>query len=457
MFTIIDIETTGGSPVRDRITEIAVLVHDGNRIVREFTTLINPECNIPYHISALTGISNEMVADAPKFFEIARELVEITKDRTFVAHNVSFDYSFIRAEFRRLGYEFKRDNMCTVRLSRKIIPGHRSYSLGTLCQELNIPINGRHRALGDAYATAQLFEMLLETDSKNNSNYFAIMAERPVSLNPFLDPSTFKGLPESPGVYYFYNPEKELIYIGKSKNVRTRILSHFSDNTTAKALQMRNQVAEISYELTGNELIALLKESEEIKRYKPLFNRAQRRSLFQYGLFTYTDHNGYIRFYLEKTTACANAPLTCFTSKSEARGFLARSVEKFGLCQKLCGLYPSESHCFHFEIGSCRGACIGREQPEAYNLRANRLKDKYHFEYPNLLIIDTGRNHNERSVIKIENGKYIGFGYFDITYADADPSVIQECINPYMDNLEIRHIIRHYLRNNNVEKILVMA
>src|SRR4030042_4501958 len=141
MYAIIDIETTGGNPKTDKITEIAVLIHDGQQIVNEFATLINPECRIPYHISALTGITNEMVADAPKFYEIARELVELTNNTIFVAHNVSFDYGFIRSEFKRLGYDYKRDQLCTVRLSRKLIPGHRSYSLGTLCDAIKISIN----------------------------------------------------------------------------------------------------------------------------------------------------------------------------------------------------------------------------------------------------------------------------------------------------------------------------
>ena len=173
MYAIIDIETTGGNPKTDKITEIAVLVHDGQKIIREYSTLINPECRIPYHISALTGITNEMVANAPKFYEIARELVELTRDTFFVAHNVAFDYGFIRSEFQRLGYEYKRDQLCTVRLSRKIIPGHKSYSLGRLCDDLGIHINGRHRAMGDATATALLFDHLMEIESNNNTHFIA--------------------------------------------------------------------------------------------------------------------------------------------------------------------------------------------------------------------------------------------------------------------------------------------
>src|SRR4030043_1745465 len=155
MYTIVDIETTGGSPQTEKITEIAIIEYDGNRIVHEYSTLINPEKEIPYHIIALTGITNEMVATAPKFFEVAKEIVELTKDRIFVAHNSSFDYSFLKSEFKQLGYEFKRDQLCTVRLSRKLIPGLRSYSLGKICDDLKIHIQNRHRAAGDALATAR--------------------------------------------------------------------------------------------------------------------------------------------------------------------------------------------------------------------------------------------------------------------------------------------------------------
>lgn len=161
MFSIIDIETTGNRYKFGKITEIAIYQHNGQRITGSYSTLINPEMDIPYFITELTGINNEMVKDAPKFYEVAKTIVEMTMGRTFVAHNVQFDYKFIREEFERLGYDFNRKTMCTVQLSRKLLPGHRSYSLGRLCSDLGITINGRHRAAGDALATVKLFEILL--------------------------------------------------------------------------------------------------------------------------------------------------------------------------------------------------------------------------------------------------------------------------------------------------------
>jgi len=161
LYAIIDIETTGQASSTGKITEIAIFIHNGFEITDSYTSLINPECYIPGFITSLTGIDNEMVKNAPRFFEIARKIVEITQDKIFVAHNVSFDYRFIQEEFIRLGYDYQRKTMCTVRMGRKFIPGYKSYSLGKLCDELNISINGRHRAAGDALATVKLFEMIL--------------------------------------------------------------------------------------------------------------------------------------------------------------------------------------------------------------------------------------------------------------------------------------------------------
>ena len=455
MYAIIDIETTGGNPKRDKITEIALLLHDGEKVVNKYTTLINPECRIPHHISALTGITNEMVADSPRFFEIARDLVEMTQDTVFVAHNVSFDYGFIRSEFQRLGYDYKREQLCTVRLSRKIIPGHLSYSLGRLCDDLRISINGRHRALGDAVATASLFELLIQTESANNTNYISNTSTLGHLHHPQLDPAKIRNLPEEPGVYYMYNQEAELIYIGKSRNIKSRVLTHFSNYSTSKAMKMQTQIADVDCEITGSELIALLKESFEIKKHKPLFNRRQRRSLFRYELRYHTDDQGYIRFSMEKTVEKEIPPLVCFSTKAEASGFLMKIIEKHQLCQKLCDIYPTEGNCFHFEIGACHGACIGKEPPESYNLRAMKVINGYDFGIRNMLIIDNGRNDHEKSVVKIENGKYVGFGYFAPSFVEDNPCIFHECINEYPDNREVQQIIKQYLRNNKVEKVML--
>lgn len=172
MFAVVDIETTGGNNKSGKITEIAIYVFNGNEITDSFVSLINPECEIPYFITNITGITNEMVANAPKFYEVARKIVEMTANHIFVAHNVSFDYHFIRKEFKDLGFDFNRKTLCTVKLSRQFIPNHRSYSLGNICSELGIEINGRHRAAGDALATVKLLQLILQNYEQSKLDLF---------------------------------------------------------------------------------------------------------------------------------------------------------------------------------------------------------------------------------------------------------------------------------------------
>ncbi len=454
MYAIIDIETTGGSARIEKITEIAIYQHDGTNITGEYTTLVNPERNIPYFITNLTGITNEMVEDAPRFYEIARKIVELTEGRTFVAHNARFDYSFIREEFKSLGFNYKRSLLDTVALSRKLLPGHKSYSLGNICKDLRISINGRHRASGDALATVKLFEILMEKDRELNGKKAALMKNKKLSrLHPNLDPAKIENIPEDPGIYYFYNEKGDLIYIGKSRNLQQRISTHLSNNTTSKAMEMRDQIADISWELTGSELIALLKESSEIKLNKPVFNRAQRRSGFQWGIFSFIDTKGYINYRYGQLNN-EDIPISVFTSKEKAKSKLASLVESLVLCQKLSGLYDTEGPCFHFQVGICRGACCDRESAEEYNERASKVTDEFVFSRRNFFIIDKGRDEEERCAVKIVNGKYSGWGYFNINEMGFGLSALHECINNSADNHDIQVILKQYLRNFKVEKII---
>jgi len=455
MYAILDIETTGGSPKTEKITEIAIFFHDGERVVDEWSTLINPERPIPYFITGLTGITNEMVADAPRFYEIAKELVEKTLDHIIVGHNVNFDYSFIRSEFKRLGFNYDRRTLCTIKMSRKVFPGHKSYSLGKLCNELGIQIQDRHRAAGDALATVRLFEMIREhQNGQDGQEFFQEPHGRYKNLNDHITVDDIQRLPDETGTYYFHDENHQLIYIGKSKDIRHRVLSHLGNTTSKRAMEMKQRIHSISYELTGSELIALLKESKEIKEHKPVFNRAQKRTLFYWGLYSAKDEFGYITFSLRKISETPDDPVTCYNNKKEAREALTKMVEKHWLCQKLSGLYQTDGACFHYTIRQCNGACVQGEPVSVYNKRAESLLDSLRLDRGNVLIIDHGRDPDERSLIRIEKGMYMGFGYISVNDSYLGIDQMLDAITPALDNRDIRQILKNWLKNNKVEKML---
>jgi DNA polymerase III subunit epsilon len=445
MYAIIDVETTGLSSKNEKITEIAIIIHDGEKIIDEFSSLINPEKTIPYKITMLTGINNKMIAEAPRFPELAKKIIELTEGKIIVGHNVAFDYNFIKSEYSRLFYEFKRKTLCTVKLSRKLLPGYRSYSLRNLCKSLNIKNNSIHRAYGDAKATAQIFEILYKID--NNLSEISLRG-----LNTNLNKEIIDELPEKAGVYYFFNEDKKLIYIGKSKNIRSRVLSHLSNNSTKKAVDMKTNIADIDFELTGSELVALLKESDEIKEYKPVYNRSQRRSVFPYGLFSYYNENGYLCLKVEKIRD--EIPLTSFSSAVEGKEKLFRLTEEYSLCQKLCGLYKTKGCCFHYQIRQCNGACIGKEKTEDYNKRVKEAISAYIFDKESFFIIDEGRNLFEKSVIKVENGKYIGYGFLDSDIQNNNIEILHDCIKSYKSNRDVQQILKSYLKRKRAEQII---
>jgi DNA polymerase III epsilon subunit family exonuclease len=281
-YSLIDIETTGSFKKGQKITEIAILNIDGDQLVEEFSTLINPEIRIPYFITALTGITNEAVEHAPKFYEVAKKIVEMTEGRVFVAHNVFFDFNFIKHEFAELGFTFSRDKLCTVQLARKYLPGHKSYSLGELCKDLSIQNTSRHRAIGDARATFDLFKMIQQ---KMNSGDELLSEAKKLALPPHLDRETFENLPNAIGVYYFYNGQGDILYIGKSLDIKKRISQHFHPNLKSrKDIELKNQVAKISYVLFPHELAALVFECLEIKKHYPRYNHSLKRRKFPYAL-----------------------------------------------------------------------------------------------------------------------------------------------------------------------------
>ncbi|MDU8886907.1 exonuclease domain-containing protein [Yeosuana sp. MJ-SS3] len=451
MYTILDIETTGGKYNEEGITEIAIYKYNGHEIVDQFISLINPERDIQPFVVNLTGINNSMLRNAPKFYEIAKRIIEITEETILVAHNAKFDYRILRTEFKRLGYDFSRKTLCTVELAKDLIPDQNSYSLGKLTRSLGIPVGERHRASGDALATVKLFKMLLAKDVNKKIVQESIRLEPKYQMEPrLLD--ILDELPSITGVYYMHKADGEIIYIGKSKNIRTRVNQHFtSDNPKSKRIQL--QVAAVTYEETGSELVALLKESEEIKRNKPIYNRALRRTIFTHGLYSFTDSQGYLNLKVAKINGKVK-PITTFSNLQSAKSFMSKITDEYNLCQKLTGMYSTRSNCFNYTIKQCFGACIEKEDPTDYNSRTSQLIHKHRFENQNMVIIDRGRSVDERSAILIENGVFRGLGFYNLNYQINNIEVLQSIITPMQNNRDTQHIIQSYLRRNKKLKVL---
>lgn len=451
MYAILDIETTGGQYNEEGITEIAIYKFDGHEVIDQFISLINPEKPIQPFVVKLTGINNAMLRSAPKFYEVAKRIIEITEGCILVAHNASFDYRILRTEFNRLGYDFKVPTLCTVELSKKLILDQPSYSLGKLVRSLGIPMADRHRASGDALATVQLFKLLLAKDTEKEIVKSFIKTEIKSGMLPkLLD--IVEALPSKTGIYYIHNENGDLIYIGKSKNIKKRVNQHFT-GTNNKSKKIQRDVFAVTYEETGSELIALLKESEEIKVNKPIYNRAQRKSIFQYALYSFKDENGYLALRVEKADG-RKKEITSFTSLQEGKNALFRITENYQLCQKINGLYETKNACFQYKIKECNGACIGEETPQVYNEKVREFFSENSFEKQNMVIIDRGRTHNERSAVLIENGIYKGYCFYHLNYQINNIEILKNIIIPMQHNRDTKTIIQSYLRKRKVMKII---
>jgi DNA polymerase-3 subunit epsilon len=451
LYAILDIETTGGQFNEEGITEIAIYKFDGHEIVDQFISLVNPEIPIQPFVVKLTGINNEMLRSAPKFFEIAKRIIEMTNDSVLVAHNADFDYRILRTEFRRLGYDFNVKTLCTVALSQRLLPEQPSHSLGKLVRALGIPMADRHRASGDAMATVKLFKMLLDKDLNKEIVKEHIKFEIQKGIAPKLM-DIISSLPSKTGVYYIHNEKGKLIYIGKSRNIKKRINQHFT-GTTNKCKKIQAEVYTVTYDETGSELIALLKESEEIKINKPIYNRAQRKSIFQFALYAEKDEKGYLNLKLQKADG-RKKEITSFASIQEAKNALFRITSHYHLCQKYTGLYTTKNECFQYKIKECDGACISLISPEEYNERVQEFINKNSFERSNMILIDRGRNSGEHSAVLIENGIYKGYAFYDLNYQITKIEILKNILIPMQNNRDTRNIIQSYIRKSKTLKIV---
>jgi len=438
----VDIETTGGSYRSSRVLEVAAIRFENGEIVQEFSTLLNPETYIPRSITALTGITEQDIVGAPLFEDIADELLAIMDGAVFVAHNVRFDYSFLKQEFANIGVTFAPRLLCTVRLSRRLYSDVKGHSLEKIIARHTIPVLDRHRALEDARAILYFSQLAF---NEHGSEAFAdalAMQLRSQSLPPHLDVEELERIGNVPGVYIFKDEMHQPVYVGKSISLRKRVLSHFQ-STAPREVKMSQNVHHVETVPTGSELAALLLESKLIKELKPLYNRLLRR-VSNYAMLVRSENDGYAQLSVVSGNVDSETDLSTiygmYTNRMKAKQAIIELTRAFQLCPKLMGIEKSNGACFSYELDRCKGACIGKESPELYNRRFEVALEKgklseWPFDGPITVPVN-----ESGEMVRIHNWIVQGFDdeYGNVVVVDAEPNF----------DLDEYKIIRRFIKEN---------
>ena len=424
MFAIVDIETTGAHASGNGITEIAIVLHNGKEVEGKFQTLVNPRTPIPKFVSSLTGIYNHMVASAPDFSAIAPNIYELLKGRIFVAHNVNFDYSFLRSQLKGVGYDWQARKLCTIRMVKKAYPGLRRYGLDHLCDHFGINNEQRHRAAGDAMATTTLFEMVLAKGGEQLIRDFLKKENRQQTLPPNVPEEQVKTLPFESGVYYFHDAKGKVIYVGKAKCIRQRVASHFTGLDTGKKRQaFLKDIHSISYTVCPSEFTASILESVEIKRLWPAYNYSQKRFEQLWGIYLFEDSRGYLRLAVDKKRKYLE-PVASFGLMADAHRTLWQIVRKFELHAGLCFLDKTQKG----------------DLPEvvSYNDLVREAIAWLDAQKETFAIKE------KQSCVLVEGGMFYGMGVLK-DEAVSDLAVLKERLTPYPENEVIKSMIRQYV------------
>jgi len=438
----VDIETTGGSYRNSRILEVAAIRYENGVITDEFSSLINPETYIPASITSLTGIRETDIVDAPVFADIADRFAEIMSGAVFIAHNVRFDYSFIKNEFAMIGATFHPRLLCTVRLSRSLYKMEKGHSLAVLIARHDIPFTNRHRALDDARAILYFSQLAFE---QHGADAFLAAVQHQLksqSLPPHLDSKELESIENVPGVYIFKDEMQQPVYVGKSITLKKRVMSHFQD-VSSKELKISQSVHHVEIIPTGSELAALILESKLVKELMPLYNHQLRR-VSSYALFIKSHDGAYATIQIKRGIVDTETDLDhiygMYSGRTKAKKRLEEITRGFQLCPKLMGLEKTTGACFSYSLGRCKGACVGNESPDLYNrrfelaLEHSRL-ESWPFDAPISLPVNT---KGERVIIK--NWMIQG-------YVDESGEVVYDADEPHFDIDEYK-IIRRFIREN---------
>jgi DNA polymerase-3 subunit epsilon len=427
MYAIVDIETTGSHPAGNGITEIAIILHNGETVEGKFSSLINPGVAIPAFISSLTGITNYMVADAPSFSALAANIYNLLQGRIFVAHNVNFDYSFVKYHLQQSGYLLNTRKLCTIRMARKAFPGLRKYGLENLCRELDVPNNNAHRATGDALATATIFEMIVQKGGETLIKDFLKKENRDQTLPPNLPSKQIKELPYQPGVYYLHDAKGKVVYVGKAKNIKQRVVSHFTGLDTSKKRQAFLQlIHSVSYTTCDTEFTASIFESIEIKRLWPPYNASQKRFEQRYGIYAFEDSKGLLRLAIDKKKKYLQ-PVASFSYFVDAHRTMWKMVRSFDLHPTLCFLDKTQT-------------APTEENIDVYNEKVKAAILFIQSEKETFIIKE------KDTCILVEDGAFVGMGKYKGNPQNANQ--IKQQLTPYPENEVIRSMIRSYVAKN---------
>ncbi len=439
MYAVVDIETTGSHAGEGMITEICILITDGEKLLERWESLVNPEMPIPPFVQRLTGITDRMVACAPRFAELAERVYQLLNGKIFVAHNVQFDHSFLDTALQRNGFQLQGKRLCTVRLSQKIFPGQISYSLGKLCRALNIELKERHRAAGDALATLDLFYRILQHDRQGIIKKSLPKSKSETKWPPNVPLADIDNLPYTPGVYYFLNQQGKAVYIGKAKNIRYRVNSHFTGRMLSrKRLRFMEHVYRITFKECATDLMAQVLESIEIKHQWPKFNAAQKNREDVYGIYTFEDQQGYLRLAVSRVHS-GEQPIRTFHYLTDGQSLIRKLIHEHQLCPKLCFLQRSSIPCQEKATGKCLGACEGEEETTTYNQRTQEAVHALR-QLPSFALIDRGIRAGERSCILVVEGAFHGMGYLKENHP-VDRKFLIKKIPKMRENSFVRNLV----------------